>query len=69
VPGCRSREAQNCRWRFPRLTLRLDSDRGVRWRLGCYPAVTPALELVRFALREPANGRCPSAAMVTCKLL
>jgi hypothetical protein len=42
---------------------------GVRWRRGCYPAVTPALELVRFEFREPANGRCPSAAVVTCKLL
>jgi hypothetical protein len=32
-----------------------DSHRGVRWRRSCYPAVTPALELVSFELREPGE--------------
>ena len=52
----------------PHLAL-TGSHRGRRWRRGCYPAVTPALELVRFELREPANGRCPSVSVATCKLL
>jgi hypothetical protein len=43
--------------------------RGVRWRLGCYPAVTPALELVRFEFHDPANQRCSSAGLATRKLL
>jgi hypothetical protein len=30
--------------------------RGVRWRLGCYPAVTPALELVRFEFTTPESA-------------
>src|SRR5436309_15189144 len=34
-----------------------DSRGGVRWRRGCYSAVTPALELMRFNCHEPANKR------------
>jgi hypothetical protein len=44
-------------------------DRGVRWRRGCYPAVTPALELVRFAFHDRANRRCSLAGRAACKPL
>jgi hypothetical protein len=39
----------------------LDSHSGVRWRRSCYPAVTPALELVRCELQKPRNRRRRSA--------
>ena len=31
--------------------------------------VTPALELVRFGFQNPANRRCASAGLATCKRL
>ena len=49
-----------------RSTIQIEAWDGVG---GCDPAVTPALELVSFEFREPANGQRSSTAVVTCKLL
>ena len=69
-PRLREQIGSTCRSGVPRLSRESElSNRGVRWRRGCYPAVTPALELVRFESRALANGRCPSVGVVTRKLL
>ena len=45
------------------------ADRGVRWRRDCYPAVTPALELVTLEFPDRANTRWSLADRANCKLL
>jgi hypothetical protein len=60
-----SEQVQNRGCRRPIRSRRLrrapDPDRGMRWRVGCYPAVTPALELARFEFqtRRRTMGFCP----------
>lgn len=45
------------------------SNRGVRWRRSCYPAVTPALELARFELQTRRRRWDPSAGREAAKRL